>query len=173
MCEASTSLYERFLALSLEHDLVPQDLLVIPSQRLSDTPEDEEAEEAENAHARDIGGLGGGRYGTTIRSQHGAAAVAARAEQDAREEAEQVQIQKRILEKRMPGHAVGPNSAINVGQVGTSASTGGEANGFASSGSSVREHEIRLGKIIGDDDDDEDGDSSDDSSDDENLRLAP
>lgn len=33
MCEAETSLYERFLALSKEYDLVSPDLIVIPSQK--------------------------------------------------------------------------------------------------------------------------------------------
>jgi hypothetical protein len=33
MCESETSLYERFLALSQEYDLVSPDLLVIPSQK--------------------------------------------------------------------------------------------------------------------------------------------
>ena len=53
ICESETSLYERFLALSHEYDLVSPDLLVIPSQK-----QQREQEQGQDAARHDEQGHG-------------------------------------------------------------------------------------------------------------------
>lgn len=135
--------------MSLEYDLVPRELLTIPSQSSASSGNDiNEGSTHENG---DADGKGDHTYGRSIRLN---GSNAHHKEQEAREEEEQNQMQRRILEKRV----LGPGYTQSGGGVGGSAA-GKDANG-SSSGSGISEE-------------DEDDDSSEESSDDDEQIAMP
>jgi hypothetical protein len=143
ICESSTSLYERFLALSLEYDLVPRELLTIPSQSATLSGDnDESTQESADSESRDA------TYGRGIRLNGN---NNQKEQEAAKEEEEQNQIQRRILEKRV----LGPGYT----QSGGGGGSGKDANGSTAGG--------------GLNDEDEDDDSSEESSDDDEQIAMP
>lgn len=147
ICESSTSLYERFLALSIEYDLVPRELLTIPSQHASLSENDpSNTDNAEAGHAE----MTRESRSNTVFSRAGGGirmnGLANKEDQDAKEEEEQNQIQRRILEKR-------------VLKPSYTQSGGGKENSSSSANGMSNEEE-----------DDED-DSSEESSDDEVVNM--
>lgn len=144
ICESSTSLYERFLALSLEYDLVPRELLTIPSQSSTSSSGDDEESTRQSA---DSDSRDGATYGRGIRLINGNN-PSHKEQEAAKEEEEQNQIQRRILEKRV----LGP--------------------GYTQSGGGGSGRDVN-GSAAGMNEEDEDDDSSEESSDDDDEeRIA-
>ncbi|KAK9900460.1 Mob1/phocein [Cystobasidium minutum MCA 4210] len=153
LCESSTSLYERFLALSIEYDLVPRELLTIPSQHeqsqsadssdasSNNNTDSNETSSSNNEHTRE-------HRSNTVFSRGGPGPRMNGHAKEAQEEEEQNQIQRRILEKRV----LGPGY--------TSSGGGGNATANGESGKS-------------NEDEDEDDDSSEESSDEELINMPP